>query len=237
MGKKRKEEWKVWGNVFDMYTERNLFKLISQGYFEELLSPVSVGKEANIFTARKKDGTILIVKIYRLQTCNFNGMYNYIKQDPRYQHLKKHRRKIIFAWAQREYRNLLKARKAGVRVPAPYAVLDNIIVMELIGRGEPALQLKDLYPTKKRVFFNQIVDYMAQLWKANVVHGDLSGFNILNYDDRPVFIDFSQASDIKANNSVELLDRDIKNIAVLFAKIGLKNINQEKIKKKIINCP
>ena len=101
MARKWKEEWKVYENVFDNYTYRNLFKLQSKGYFESLLSPISVGKEANVFSAITKDQKLVIVKIYRLQTCNFNKMYDYIKLDPRYEHLKKQRRKIIFAWTQR----------------------------------------------------------------------------------------------------------------------------------------
>ena len=73
------------------------------------------------------------------------------------------------------------------------------------------------------------------MWKkARLVHGDLSCFNILNYNENPVFIDFSQTTDIKSQNAKELLIRDIKNISVFFRKIGLKNVNEEKILKKVL---
>lgn len=236
MAHKSKEIWKVWGNVFDNYTIRNLFKLISQGHFEKLQSPISVGKEANIFTAETKDKKKVIVKIYRLESCNFNKMYDYIKLDPRYQFLKKHRRRIIFAWVQREYRNLLKAREAGIRVPLPLAVLDHILVLEYIGDDYIALQLKNNPPDDLQEFFDKIIEYIELLWKkANLVHGDLSSFNILNYNGNPVFIDFSQATEVRTSNANELLERDIKNVCVFFRKQGMKNLDEEKIKARILS--
>ena len=233
--KARKEEWKVWGNVFDNFANRNLFKLKSQGYFEELESPISVGKEANIFSAITKDKKRIIIKIYRLETCNFNQMYSYIRQDPRYSGMKKQRRKVIFAWTQREHRNLLKAREVGVRVPLVHTSVDNILVIEYIGDDYIALQLKNHIPKNKTKFLNKIIEYMHLMWKkARLVHGDLSHFNILNYNESPVFIDFSQTADIKTPNAKELLIRDVKNICIFFRKIGLKNLDEEKILKKIL---
>jgi len=48
-----REKFKVYKNVFDNFTELTLFKLASQGHFEELKSPIFVGKESNVFTASK----------------------------------------------------------------------------------------------------------------------------------------------------------------------------------------
>ena len=135
-----KEEWKIWGNVFDNFTLRTLFKLSSQGHFDHLESPILVGKEANVFSAIKDDGRV-IVKIYRLETCDFNKMYSYIRTDIRYKTLRKNNRQVIFAWTQREFRNLMKAREANVTVPKPIAFLNNVVVMEFIGKDDPALRL------------------------------------------------------------------------------------------------
>ena len=94
--------------------------MISSGHIDGLESPISVGKESNVFSAKKGNDRV-IVKIYRLETCDFNRMYDYIKYDRRYVTLRKQKRKVIFAWAQREYRNLLKAREAGINVPTAIA--------------------------------------------------------------------------------------------------------------------
>ncbi|MEM4267458.1 MAG: serine protein kinase RIO [Candidatus Woesearchaeota archaeon] len=222
MPKKSKEIWKVYKNVFDNFTIKNLFKLITQGLFEGLASPIKIGKEANIFSAKRKDGSLVIVKIYRLHSCNFNKMYNYIRLDPRFQNLKKKRREVIFAWVQREYRNLIKARAGGVRVPTPYSCVYNVIVMEYIGDDAPALQLKDHPPKDKKLFFRLVLKNIKKLYDAGLVHGDLSEFNILNYKETPIFIDFSQSTTTESQNSKELLERDVHNVCRYFRKIGLK---------------
>ncbi len=227
-----KEEFKTLKNVFDLYTERNLFKLISQGYFEGMKSPLKLGKEANIFSAQRSDGSLVIIKIYRLTTCDFNRMYDYLKYDPRYENLKGQRRQIIFNWAQREYRNLLKSREIGLNSPTPYVCRDNIVVMEFIGDEDPAPQLKDAPPKNPSQFFNQVIDQIKLLYKNNLVHADLSKFNILNHKETPFLIDFSQATPIENPRSDEFLVRDIKNVCDYFRKLKVQ-IDEEKIKAEI----
>lgn len=216
------ERFKTYKNVFDEFTIKTLFKLISQGYFEGLESPISVGKESNIFSASRKDGQKVIVKIYRLQTVDFNKMYDYIKDDPRYPKLKRDRRQIIFSWAKREYRNLLIARQAQVAVPTALGVTNNVLVQEFIGNADVAPKLKDSIPKNPRKFFLDIVDNMRKLHKAGLVHGDLSHFNILNHREKAVFIDLSHGTVLRNENAKYLLERDIRNICTYFRKLGVK---------------
>jgi RIO kinase 1 len=230
MVRKSKEIWKVYKNVFDQFTERLIFKLKTQKVIDELKSPIQIGKEANVFSASTPANRDVIVKIYRLESCNFNQMFNYIKQDVRFMHLKKRRREIIFAWVQREHRNLLKARGAGVRVPTPLAYLNNIIVLEFIGDDEVAPQLKNAIPKNPEKFFKDLMsDYKKLYQDASLIHGDFSEFNILNYKEKPVMIDFSQCTPIKSPNANELLVRDIKNICRFFNKIGYETDKSEVI--------
>ena len=74
---------------------------------------------------------------------------------------------------------------------------------------------------------------MKKMHKAGLIHADLSQFNILNYNENPVFIDFSQCTTSDDPRANELLERDIKNIANFFNKQGLK-LETDKIKQKII---
>ncbi|MDP7180367.1 MAG: RIO1 family regulatory kinase/ATPase [Candidatus Woesearchaeota archaeon] len=232
MPTKAREKFRTWGNVFDNFTERTIFKLISEGYFDGLESPISIGKEANIFSATGKNGRVM-VKIYRLEACDFNKMYDYIKYDPRYAHIKKRKRVVILHWVQREYRNLLKAREANVVVPTPMKFKNNVLVMEFIGNGEIAPRLKDKKPKNPKEFLKEIIINIKRMYKADMIHADLSAFNILNLNERPVFIDFSQCSSLKHPRAREFLERDIRNICTFFTKLGLKP-NEEKIKKQII---
>jgi RIO kinase 1 len=237
--RRSREEWKIRGNVFDQFTNGVLFKLTGQGLFGELRSALALGKEANIFIATPGRGSErqehVIVKIYRLENANFKKMLDYLRHDPRYMHTKPSRRAIIFAWCQREYRNLMLAREA-IRCPAPLGFKSNVLVMSLIGdatSGEVARQLKDATPEDPKKFSQLILKDVTSLWKAGLVHGDLSAFNILNDNEAPVFIDFSQATPTNAPNGRELLTRDLTNIANHFRKLGVK-VDAEKEKAKIL---
>jgi len=209
-------------SVFDEFTNRTLFELESRNYFDEMVSPLKVGKESNVFLAKKGKKQV-IVKIYRVQACDFKRMFEYIRQDPRFQYLQQHRRAIIIAWVQREYKNLMKAQHGGIRVPKPLAVMNNVLVEEMVGDEEPALPMKDTHPEHpQEEFLDLIIADMTKLYKKGLIHGDLSSFNILNWNEVPYFIDFSQSTMLKAPNSHELLVRDIKNIVQFFRKLGVK---------------
>ena len=229
-----KEEWKVYGNVFSKHSLDLLFKMSSQGYFEDLESAISVGKEANVFTALTKDDERIIVKIYRLENCNFNKMFDYLTNDPRYMDTNRKSRLVIFTWTQREFRNLMLAREV-IKVPKPIAFKDNVLLMEFIGDTDPAQELKDKPPVDPKKFFNKVIDNMKKLYGIGLIHGDLSPFNILNYNEDPVFIDFSQSTMKDATHSKELLIRDIKNICIYFRKFfPITESEEEKLYKKIV---
>jgi RIO kinase 1 len=213
-----REKFKIYKNVFDEFTLATLFKLSSQDHFDELEIPIRIGKEANIFLASKKEGDYVIVKIYRLASCNFNKMYSYIRSDPRFMDIKNRRRLVIFKWVQREYRNLLIAREK-INVPTPLAFSNNVLVMESIGGNSPAGQLKDKRPKNPKEFSELVLASIKDLAVLGLVHGDLSEFNILNNNEKPYFIDFSQGTSIDDPNAFEYLKRDLENVSKFFSKM------------------
>jgi len=236
--KKNNENWKIRDNVFDGFTIRNLRHLENQGYFDSISNTIEVGKEANVFMGIK-DKDSVIVKIYRLENCNFNKMQQYIATDPRYPNIRPQKRDVIFSWVQREFRNLLVARQAGCRVPTPIINKQNILVEELIGQGNVvALQLKNhVFEDYEELndCFLEVVNQMKILFhKAELVHADLSEFNILMHENKPVMIDFSQATSTKDNHAKEYLIRDVKNISRFFNKRGLE-INKDELLDEILN--
>jgi len=224
---KSSEKFKTSGGVFDVFTDRLLFVIESKGFFDSLGGPIFVGKESNVFDANTQEGGKVIVKIYRLETCDFNRMYDYIKYDRRYLSLRKQKRKVIFAWAQREYRNLLIAREAGVRVPTPLHRAHHILILEHIGDKKPAPQLKDANILDPRQTFDDIVQQLKKLYHANLIHGDLSQFNILYHNNQPVIIDFSQSTTKENPRAQEYLERDIRNICAFFRKQGIESDEEE----------
>ncbi len=227
-----REEWKTYGDVFDTFTFRTLFHLASTGIFDKIESPIALGKESNVFSAKRGKGKVCL-KIYRLEVADFKRMYEYIRTDPRYVELKHHQRKIVFAWTQREYRNLLKAREAGLRCPTPLAFENNVLVMELVGEKSPAPLLKNQPPQNPKKFMGMVIEDMKKLHDSGLVHGDLSEYNILNHNEIPVMIDFSHTTQKKNPIFDDLLARDIKNVARYAVKIK-SGFDEDKIKKKIL---
>ena len=224
----------VFGDVFDDATLMALYGLAKKGYIDAMGGSVSTGKEANIFHAISKEYGEVAVKIFMMSTANFNAMKEYILGDPRFMGIKHAKKDIILAWARKEFKNLKRAKDAGVRVPDPYVVKRNILLMEFMGKdGIPMPQLKDLILSQDDAerLFKKIVEYMNLLYvKAELVHADLSEYNILvdMNDMSPVIIDMGQSVTTDHFNAETFLIRDVNNVARFFNKLNV-SINEEKM--------
>lgn len=216
-----KNQFIAYENVFDESTLRGLFTLSGQGYFDGIEGPISTGKESNVFTV-KYGKEKRVVKIYRT-SANFKKMYEYMKPDPRFSGMKGTKLSIIYTWAKKEYRNLLRAREKNVHVPTAYAVHKNILVMEYF--EAPLLIHKA--PKNPQEFYERLISELQKLFQAGLVHADISEYNILNDKEKPVLIDFSHALDLKYPHVQRLLQRDVHNLMVYFRKLGLK-LDEEK---------
>jgi len=74
---------------------------------------------------------------------------------------------------------------------------------------------------------------LKKLVAGRLIHGDLSAYNILLWDE-PYFIDFSHGTTIKNRNALELLKRDIKNINSYFSKLDIPLKDPEDIFNELI---
>jgi len=229
------ERFKIYKDVFEPTTINALWKLITRGIIEGLESPIKIGKESNVFSALTKNKERLAVKIYRIEDCNFKRMYDYLSMDTRFKS-QRGRRAIVLTWAKREYRNLAKAYEAGISVPKPIALCDNVLIMEFIGEKSPgkhpsaAPLLKDSIDNPKEMFSRLLLNLSKLYNKTKLVHGDLSEFNILNLNERPVIIDLSHATITR--DAGNLFERDVKNICRFFNKFNMK-LEPEQLAKEI----
>jgi RIO kinase 1 len=216
--------------VFDYSTLMILYDLFNRGVLSVMYGVVNSGKEARVYWAKDRSGLDLAVKIYLTSTSEFRrGMMTYIVGDPRFKVTSGKTRDIIYTWARKEYSNLVKAYNVGVRVPKPITVKGNVLVMEFIGvNGVPAPLLKDYTPTDIDAFFNVLMDYVSKLYcKARLVHGDLSEYNVMVFNEFPVLIDFGQAVDLAHPLAEELLVRDVKNLLNFFSRMGVETPDLE----------
>ncbi|MFV0258522.1 MAG: RIO1 family regulatory kinase/ATPase [Acidimicrobiales bacterium] len=78
----------------------------------------------------------------------------------------------------------------------------------------PQLARARLDPTGLAEAARQIVDGLRAVVAAGYVHGDLSAYNLLWWQEQVWFIDFPQAVDLAANPlALDYLHRDVHNIA------------------------
>ncbi|GAI59307.1 unnamed protein product, partial [marine sediment metagenome] len=173
------------------------------------------GKEANVYLAYGENNREVAIKIYKIDSNTSRWMRNYIIGDPRFKKIPHNISKIIFLWASKEFKNLKRAYKAGLSVPEPIYVKNNILIMEYVGFGSiPAPKLKDItFPKEPIKLLNEILGFIKNLYQnANLVHGDLSEFNILYHNQKPIVIDISQAVTTQHPKAEVYLVRDIKNV-------------------------
>ncbi len=92
--------------------------------------------------------------------------------------------------------------------------------MEFIGsaEGTPARTLKNTLLENPQEVLDTILEDVKKLYSLELVHADLSEYNILMNVDVPYMIDFGQAVVIKHPKAQEFLSRDLTNILYYFSK-------------------
>jgi RIO kinase 1 len=110
-------------------------------------------------------------------------------------------------------------------VPYPVQIDGTEILLEYIEvDGAAAPRLAQTRPDRATLagYFNQVRDAMLRFARAQVVHGDLSPYNILARGDRLVVIDLPQVIDLVANpRGMAYLQRDCHNVCSWFVQRGL----------------
>jgi RIO kinase 1 len=216
------DQFKVEQSVFDDATFAAIYKLVQDGHIEAFGGPISTGKEANVYEALGEEGDIA-VKIYRINASDFQHMREYLDGDPRFEGIGNDKGKIVLAWTRKEFANLERAQKAGVRVPKPIAVERNVLVMELVGLVEDrARRLAEVNVENPETAYEVVREYMRRLHGAGLVHGDLSEYNLIVHDGELVVIDLGQAVTVHHRNADDFLRRDCRNVAKFFTRQGLE---------------
>lgn len=227
---KNEEERSVFEEVFDRKTLMILYDLSNSDAFSYLNGVISSGKEARVYWGVKTDGTNVAVKIYLVSSSDYKKRLQYVEGDPRFDKIRRDSRGVAELWARKEYINLKQAFNAGVTVPEPFAFRGNVVVMQFIGKdGIPAPRLIDSKATKADYTF--IIKSMKLIYrKAELVHSDLSEYNIMKLDRKLILFDFGSAVSAAHPLAEEFLKRDISNINRFFSRRGISiQEDEEKI--------
>ena len=225
---------KVVNEVLDKPTVMTLYKMINDHVIAYVNGSVSAGKESVLFWGVDENDTNIALKIYLVSTANFKKREPYILGDPRFSHLKKGTKNLVYLWARKEYRNLTQCYEAGILVPRPLYVTNNVLAMEFIGDGgAPAKSL--LTSEVDESDYAQAISILDDLYKkAKLVHGDFSEYNIFKTKNDLIVFDLGSGVDLRHPNAQEFLKRDINNIGKFFNKRGIPVEDSGKIFEAIV---
>jgi RIO kinase 1 len=128
-------------------------------------------------------------------------------------------------WVGREFEALKRLWQAGASVPFPVERSEHGFVMQYVGTlGAAAPRLADVRLTRDEAaaIFDKVIEQLQIFAHEQIVHGDLSAYNVLVQHGRPWIIDVPQAVDLGQSQGVELFERDVANLCRYFARYGVK---------------
>ncbi|XP_076848820.1 serine/threonine-protein kinase RIO1 [Brachyhypopomus gauderio] len=210
--------------VLDPRTRMILFKMLSRGVISEINGCISTGKEANVYHATTAKGESRAIKIYKTSILQFKDRDKYVSGEFRFRHgyCKGNPRKMVRTWAEKEMRNLIRLQTAGVPSPEPLMLRSHVLLMGFIGKDDmPAPLLKNaaLSESKARELYLQVIHNMRQMYQtAQLVHADLSEFNMLYHNGDAYIIDVSQSVEHDHPHALEFLRKDCSNVNDFFQK-------------------
>lgn len=221
--RKEVEQRKLLDEFFDHSTLLAVSRLISQGLFDAMDFPIATGKEGGVFRASKGDA-YRAVKVYRIANATYRRLPPHALEELRREASVRNYRGLIIAWTRREHTILGLLQEAGVRAPIPYGHYRNVLVMEFIGSSEGAApRLKDALVRDPEALYEDLVHQIGRMVRnAKLVHGDLSPYNTLYFEDRAVLIDVAQAVACTHPAAHQLLERDITNFSKFLGRLGFE---------------
>lgn len=211
-----------------------------EGLVTDIIRPISSGKEAEVVLCRANPKTtgeeLAAPKVYhdrerrdfRDRSPYLQGRYDGMLPSTRRGIERKGRfgRDAEQAlWVAAEWGCLRELHATGVAVPRPIAIGGGAILMQHVG-GErvaaPTLRACRPDVDEAEDLFGQVIAAVERMLAANVIHADLSPYNVLAWDGRATVIDLPQAIDPRKNReALHLLRRDLANVCSWFAKRGV----------------
>lgn len=214
-----------------------------------VLRRVKGGKEANVYCCAAGpalSGPYVAAKVYRPRllrnlkndsqyregraVLNANGEPIDLKHDWRLKKAieQKSRKGLAItqaSWIAYEFQTMLKLHQAGADVPQPVRNSEHAILMEYFGevsRAAPTLNLVGLSAPEARPLFERLIYNIELMLGQDVIHGDLSAYNVLYWEGQLKIIDFPQIVDPRTNPSArQIFFRDVERVCDYFARYGI----------------
>ena len=217
-----------------MKIPKRLQPLVDDGLVDEVIRPLMSGKEADVYVVRC-GSDVRCAKIYKdAIKRSFKKAAQYtegrkVRNSRRARAMEKGskfgRRQQEETWQNAEVDALYRLARSGVRVPQPLGCFDGVLLMELItdedGDVAPRLNDVSMSADQAREDHALVMQYVMRMLCVDLVHGDLSEFNVLVDEEGPVIIDLPQAVDASSNNNAQsMLERDVKNMTEYYGQFA-----------------
>ena len=235
-----------------------------KGLITDVLSLVKGGKEASVYCCEAHPATglgLVAAKVYRPR------MFRNLRNDKMYRQGREVltedgkpagklagtieraiRNRSSFglqaehtAWLMYEFRALETLWQAGAAVPQPLASGENAVLMSYHGDEQmaaPTLNTVSLEPDEAAALFWEVLRNIDLMLRHDLIHGDLSAYNILYWPPAPVtgtagaagdahgeivLIDFPQVVNLHANDRARfILQRDVQRVCEYFTGQGIR---------------
>ena len=189
--------------------------LVKKGVLKAIkLKPLGVGKESDVYEGLSTSGERVAVKFHRLGRISF-------RKTRRVRAYIGDRRHISWLYQARlaatnEFEALLLLYPKGVSVPRPIYHNRHVVVTSLI-EGIPLFEVPPLSDPGK--VLKDILLNIKVAYKAGVVHGDMSEYNvIIKSNEDVVLIDWPQWVSSSHPNAELLLRRDVDHLTKFFRR-------------------
>jgi RIO kinase 1 len=213
-------------------TDANQFEhFFDEGLVEAVLRPIKSGKEASVHLCRANPRTtgetLVALKAYHpLDRRDFRDESLY--RDGEW--IKERRVRVALEkktrfgrevqgmiWVDREWETLRALSQGGAAVPRPIERTGDAILMTYVGdEALAAPQLRSIRPEdadEAEALIEQALRQIERMLFLNVVHGDLSPYNLLVWNGEVTVIDLPQAVDPRKNrHALAFLERDVVRV-------------------------
>lgn len=224
----------------------SLTHFYEQDLIADVLREVKSGKEATVFCCTSGPASrddLLAAKVYRPR------MFRSLSNDAQYREGRvvrnesgkqvrltgkgvpsrgsaKGRAFQVSSWIEYEYATQALAYSLGVRTPRPYAQVGNGLLMAYLGDHEavaPRLCEVEVSRGAAQDLLDGLIESIRLLLGGHRIHGDLSDYNLLVWEDQAWIIDFAQAVDPRQGDDARtLLERDVARVASALAPFGAR---------------
>lgn len=220
-----------------------LDSLVSEGILDDVLGRLKSGKEADVFRVVYR-GEVVVAKVYKdreQRSFKHNAAYKEgrtVRNSRTQRAMDKGSRfgrgEDEDEWKASEARCLHRLHAAGVRVPTPVMFYEGVLLMELVtdAEGNAAPRLIDAIfdPAQAAALYRDLRGQIIKMLCCDLIHGDLSPYNVLLAAAGPTIIDFPQTVSAAHNSQSEtFFRRDFDGIQGFFARIdrGLLACNSD----------